>query len=1164
MAQEPQVLAKRYRVLDELGRGGMGVVYRVADQLHGDRPLALKAISATGGRTADLQLRFREEFRAMTRLQHPNLLAVHDFGLLDDGAPYFTMEIVAGQDLEQLVAGDRLPLPRVYELLIQLLQALDFVHARGYVHRDIKSQNIRVTPEGRLVLMDFGLMAQLGLPSAGGSISGTPGYLPPEVVRGGVIDAGSDLYSVGCLAFELLTGKLPFSGTTAEVIRHHLNTKPPSVRAERPELPEALERLVARMLEKDQTRRYRDAADVVGELAGLAGIAVARPSADQKRSYLASAQLIGRESELARLESALARVRGGQGSAVLVGAPAGVGKSRLVRDALLQAALDGFLVLTGRCLEYGMSPYAPVAEALRPLLALTPSEELAARPLLAHVSPELGSLPPCEDPESEKPLIDDEIAGWLGDMAERRPLVFYLDDLHWSDARSLEVFCHAMQALAGKPLFLLGTFRHDELPARSPLWYPIEDGQAEYVVLEPFGPLQVRAMLDAMLGALPDAEALADALFEITGGNAFFLGEVTRFMLDEGLLSRREGKWEVKEDPRRLALPATVADTVSRRLALASPDALALARVAAVIGREQGLDMLRAVSNMDESRMFAALDELVERQFAIRTEGRYALCHDRVRDALYRETPEDVLCDLHQACGEYLERTEEGRHDAVICELAHHFAHGRDLRKAARYLARSGTVAEQTGMDGKAIDDWWRAVRILERLDEPDREARLIELCLAVGSSGFLLAPREAAMALERALELLPSGDSRVPGAVTYLALAHGFAGRPDAGLATVDRGLALAGAERGLTHVALETMRCTNLAALGRVDDCIATAEAAAAALEAGAGGREAGQVARARVGAYAHQNARAYQGRRPNEALQARSIEAAEAIGDRTHFMARHYFGLWYAWTGRQREAQAYLDEARQTCRRINAPPTAWMLYIAPYLLHQRGEFEEARAAIARSWRHEALTHAAVPRGLMRVLEGRVALAVGEPDRTEQLLREAIAEAEAGNLGLTLVRALLGWNELLIARKAWAKAREGLESVITSVASGPLRNPLHQALAERLSAEAALGSGHPAMAEQHAERAIALVSAPDTHNPFELARAQLVLGDARRAWGNPTAAGRAYREAGDGFGALENRHWLHQVVQALEAMAAQSTPAPAEQPLETRWRAARSFGIM
>ena len=194
---------------------------------------------------------------------------------------------------------------RTYPLLIQLLQALNFIHQRGFVHRDIKPANARVRPDGRLVLMDFGLMTAAGQ-AAGRAVTGTAGYLAPEVAVGGAIDGATDLYAVGCLAFELITGRLPFQGSLIEVVRQHVSARPPALRSLRPDVPMQLELLVMRLLEKQPQARYRSAEAVLADLSSLAGVGLARETEDQQRSFLVAGGLVGRDAELAVLTGALA------------------------------------------------------------------------------------------------------------------------------------------------------------------------------------------------------------------------------------------------------------------------------------------------------------------------------------------------------------------------------------------------------------------------------------------------------------------------------------------------------------------------------------------------------------------------------------------------------------------------------------------------------------------------------------------------------------------------------------------------------------------------------------------------------------------------------------------------------------------------------------------
>jgi serine/threonine-protein kinase len=200
-------LTNRYKILSTLGEGGMGVVFLVEDTTS-NRQMALKVLSKIAGDPHEALLRFKQEFRTMTRLRHPNTVEVYDYGQLSDGTPFFTMEVVPGQGLDE-----SLPIAseQFRPVAQQLLRALGYIHRQGLVHCDIKPENIRITPDGVVKLMDFGLMVDAG--TSGGTIRGTIAYMAPEVARRGEIDARADLYSFGALAFHLLAGEAPYPGS---------------------------------------------------------------------------------------------------------------------------------------------------------------------------------------------------------------------------------------------------------------------------------------------------------------------------------------------------------------------------------------------------------------------------------------------------------------------------------------------------------------------------------------------------------------------------------------------------------------------------------------------------------------------------------------------------------------------------------------------------------------------------------------------------------------------------------------------------------------------------------------------------------------------------------------------------------------------------------------
>ena len=278
--EEPRVLNKRYQLLEAVGKGGMAVVYRAHDLML-ERFVAVKVLREGTSRDPTFQARFRQEAKAAANLSHPNIVTVHDFGL-DHGQLFLVMEYVPGTDLKTLIKqrGHFSPEEAV-PLIIQACAGIGYAHRSGLVHCDVKSQNMLVTPDMRLKVADFGIaraLATIQPDEKSDVVWGSPQYFAPEQATGSAPSPASDVYSLGIILYEMLTGCLPFhADTAAELTRQHIEEAPPPLGELLPDVSPTLEKILTKVLSKEPSQRYRTA-DQLGRVLLNFGNAKSAPS----------------------------------------------------------------------------------------------------------------------------------------------------------------------------------------------------------------------------------------------------------------------------------------------------------------------------------------------------------------------------------------------------------------------------------------------------------------------------------------------------------------------------------------------------------------------------------------------------------------------------------------------------------------------------------------------------------------------------------------------------------------------------------------------------------------------------------------------------------------------------------------------------------------------
>jgi serine/threonine protein kinase/tetratricopeptide (TPR) repeat protein len=640
----------------------------------------------------------------------------------------------------------------VLPLMRRLCFPLAFLHGEGLVHRDLKPDNVFVRPDATPVLVDFGLLSQFSGPLgrerfeiAGGTV-GTAAYMAPEQVRGDLVDARADLYALGCIYYELLTGRKPFlAERLQEVLRLHLVAQPLPPSALVNGVPAQLDRLVLDLLKKDPRERVGHADDVAACLAELLPEPErGEPLHPVPKPYLYRPGFGGRTEGLRRLLDLVERLPAGSGCIALVGGESGAGKTRLAMELAREAELGHVRVLVGECPApagpgSGAAPLAPLHAPLQAISDLCLEGGLAETErllgprgkLLAPYAPELGDLPGQERHPEPAALPSDAArlrllqaltetfaalakpAASAVDAGRVRGLLLVLDDLQWADELTL-AWLHSLLrpgTVEALPLLVLGTYRSEEVGTRGPaaLQALLEAPGVERLSLGRIDEAAVGAMVADMLALAPPPPRLVRLVALRSEGNPFFVAETLRAAVAEGLLQRgASGRWqmspalEAASDQEALPLPATVRNLVERRLGGLSPRALELGGLAAVLGRELATAQLLGAAGLARpgaapEPALDALAELLRRQVLEETvPGRVQFLHDQIREAAYGQLAPEALRRLHRAAAEALAAGP----DPDPAALGYHWERAGALEPArACYLAAARSAAARHALE---------------------------------------------------------------------------------------------------------------------------------------------------------------------------------------------------------------------------------------------------------------------------------------------------------------------------------------------------------------------------------------------------------------------------------------------------------------------------------
>jgi serine/threonine protein kinase len=776
-------LPERFEVVRRIGEGGMGVVYEAVDLERGEH-VALKTILH---HDTDTIARVKREFRALQDIVHPNLVALREL-VADSDDVFFTMELVDGVDLLTWVRGDtarraptsnptavdprtstpgsdtdpdvdaqptpmpesasrpRHALPRAFDetrlrdAFRQIALGLAALHRAGKVHRDVKPSNVRVTPDGRVVLLDFGLVFEVDARHlTDANVVGTPGYMAPEQVSSKSVGPEADWYSVGVMLYECLCGRRPFEGASAHVMlakRYQSVAAPSSVVAD---VPRDLEDLCLALLQVEPAARP-DGSEVLGSLR-------ARQS---DRPAGLTVPFVGRSSELAALARALSDVRAGHPVVALLHGESGVGKSSLVRRFLdgIDAGRGDVMVLSGRCYERESVPYKAfdeVVEALSRQLARMRKEESAEivppdLQSLALVFPAMARVPalvgrasmPDRDPLERRKGAFRSLRALLGRLAEKRRLILAIDDLQWTDADSLALLHEILRGPDAPGLLLVATVRTGagsgaELKA---LPADVRVMQLGRLAAEDARQLAGILLARSTQAASADAEAIAAE----AGGHPLFIDELVR----HASMARDADGDSVRLD-----------EALWRRARRLEPPARAVLDAACLLGVPAPQEVVAQAAGIDLAQL-ATIVALLHATNLVRTQGARVNdliepFHDRVREAIVARLDEGTRRSWHARIASALELAKGSDPEVLLT----HWAGAGEPAKAGGYAL----IAAERAAQALAFD---RAARLFEQglallpASDPRRRAVREQLGDALARAGHCA---RAAEAYERAAE---------------------------------------------------------------------------------------------------------------------------------------------------------------------------------------------------------------------------------------------------------------------------------------------------------------------------------------------------------------------------------------------------------------------------
>ncbi len=780
----------RFKIQKQLGSGGFGIVYKAYD-CERDSIVALKYLHEIDAENLYL---FKQEFRSIADIVHPNIVTLYEL-MFDGHKWFFTMELVEGTNFleyiqildstkdytktpscnqtqlsqaetvrfsevieENLIEDNAIPLlskgeltglsidiNKLVNMLKQLAEAINVIHEANKLHRDIKPSNVLVTKEGRVVLLDFGLVVDISYGSQRSArIVGTPPYMSPEQSIGQSISKASDWYSVGVMLYQVLTGRLPFIGNWQNVAREKQKTEPLPPSEVVDNIPKELDELCQDLLRRDPKKRP-SGKEIVRRL----NLILPNTSTSVNDSTIMVSPenkllLVGRQKQLAVLKEAFESVKNGQATSVYISGQSGMGKSTLIRHFLdeVKHVSSDVLILSSRCYEQETVPYKALDGIIDSLskylrrLPLFEAESLLPRNIqaLARIFPVLNQVEAVSKAQQRDfDILDSQeirrrafaaLRNLLSRIAIKKTLIIFIDDLQWGDLDS-ELLLREILSPPDPPDFLLiGSYRSEEIESSKFLqafrsFQKNNKLSMKEIIIDELSFEEASELAKELFGEQYHLSTTqAEEIARESGGNPFFINELVQY-----------------SKSKKGTLDVNLENLVQARVSLLPKEARSLLEVIAIAGQplERNIAKSATFLDMDENKIVALLK--ASYMIKISNLGEKTMIetyHDRIRKGIVSYLSSEEIRTYHESLALALETFNITDLERLIT----HFQGAGNSEKAHKYIVLAADKAYQMLAFDRAAQLYKLALEI-NTLEAKYKQTLLVKLANSLANASY-------------------------------------------------------------------------------------------------------------------------------------------------------------------------------------------------------------------------------------------------------------------------------------------------------------------------------------------------------------------------------------------------------------------------------------------